>query len=131
MLFHIEYCALQSYSYIVCDHDKQFIGRASVLPEQLNNLEGTLLLTLHNAGLSPVGTISCEKLEQIENLCDMFPTVDYVVILPCAALDGCSVGDPWRERFWTTLQQPLIFGHRGNGSTYKTDPLVYVSHPYY
>jgi len=109
----------------VCDCDKQFIGRASVLPEQLNEMEGILSLTLHDAGLSPVGTISCEKLEQIEILCDMFPAVDYIVILPCAALDGCSVDDQWREHFWSALQQPLIFGHRGNGMSYKTDPLVY------
>lgn len=57
----------QSYSFIVCDSGKRFIGRASVLPEQLSDLEGTLLLSLHDANLSPVGTVSREKLEQMEN----------------------------------------------------------------
>ena len=98
-----------------------------MLPEQLSDLEGILLLSLYDASLSPVGTISCEKLEQIENehikLC--FHPVDYVVILPCAALDGYTQGDPWRQRFWTELRQPMMFGHRGNGMTYKTDPLVH------
>ena len=60
--------SVQSYSFIVRDPGKQYIGKASVLPEQLTDLEGTLVLTLHNADLSPVGTISCEKLEQIENI---------------------------------------------------------------
>ena len=63
---------MQSYSFIVHDPDKQFIGKASVLPEQLSDLEGTLVLTLSNADLSPVGTISCEKLEQIENTEHLF-----------------------------------------------------------
>lgn len=61
----------QSYSYIVRDASKQFVGRASVLPKELADLEGTLLLILHDPNLSPGGTISCEKLEQIENKCDV------------------------------------------------------------
>ena len=64
---HKSFIFVQSYSFIVRDPDKQFIGKASVLPEQLSNLEGNLVLTLTNTNLSPVGTISCEKLEQIES----------------------------------------------------------------
>ena len=40
------------------DSNKEFVGRASVLPQQLRNLEGTLTLTLHDAALLPIGTIS-------------------------------------------------------------------------
>lgn len=46
------------------------------------------------------------------------------MILPCDALEGYPLDDTWRQRFWTDLQQPMLFGHRGNGMTYKTDPLV-------
>lgn len=93
-----------SYSFIVHDASKQLVGRASVLPDQLADLEGILLLTLHNANLSPVGKIS----------------LDYVVILPCAAMDGYPLDDdPWRQRFWTTLNKPMMFGHCGNGMTFK------------
>ena len=50
---------LQSYGFEVCsDSNKEVVGRASVLPRQLRNLEGTLTLTLHDADLLPVGTIS-------------------------------------------------------------------------
>ena len=51
--------------------------------------------------------------------------MDYVVILPCAAMDGYPLDDdPWRQHFWTTLDKPMMFGHRGNGTTLKTNPLV-------
>ena len=43
------------------------------------------------------------------------------MILPCSALDDYQLDDNWREHFWTELQQPMLFGHRGNGMTYKTD----------
>jgi len=48
---------LQSYGFEVCNNNI-VVGRASVLPRQLRNLEGTLTLTLHDANLLPVGTIS-------------------------------------------------------------------------
>ena len=48
------------------------------------------------------------------------------MILPCAALDGYTMEDPWRQRFWTELRQPMMFGHRGNGMTYKIDPSVHL-----
>ena len=50
----------QSYAFEVCagHFNKKLVGRAGVLPQQLKNLEGTLTLTLQDAELLPIGTIS-------------------------------------------------------------------------
>ncbi|XP_065901481.1 glycerophosphocholine phosphodiesterase GPCPD1-like [Dysidea avara] len=100
-----------SYRFEVCsDSNKEFVGRASVLPQQLRNLEGTLTLTLHDAALLPIGTIS----------------VDFIVVLPCASVADCSMDDQWRlgqlYRWTTTEGNSMILGHRGNGKTCHSPP---------
>ncbi|XP_065918935.1 glycerophosphocholine phosphodiesterase GPCPD1-like isoform X1 [Dysidea avara] len=93
-----------SYGFEVCsDSNKEVVGRASVLPQHLRNLEGTLTLTLHDADLLPVGTIS----------------VDYIVVLPCDSLADWKINDQWRvSKLHQWVGHSMIIGHRGNGMTF-------------
>ena len=52
---------LQAFVVDVFSSDGLNVGRASILPQQLQDNYGTLVLTVFSSHLLPVGTITCES----------------------------------------------------------------------
>ena len=52
---------LQAFAVDVFSSDGLYVGRTSILPQQLQDNYGTLVLTVFSSDLLPMGTITCES----------------------------------------------------------------------